>query len=32
MLLLAMRADEACGAPVDVADAIFVLPPAPDPG
>ncbi len=30
MLLLAMRTDEACAAPADVADAIFVLPPAPD--
>lgn len=30
MVLLAMRADEACAAAPGVADAIFVLPPAPD--
>lgn len=29
MVLLAMPADEACAAPAGVADAIFVLPPAP---
>jgi uncharacterized iron-regulated protein len=30
MVLLAMRPEDACAAPPDVADAIFVLPPAPD--
>jgi hypothetical protein len=30
MVLLAMSADEACAAAPGVADAIFVLPPAPD--